>query len=601
MKRSFLTAAFALLLVFPAGIPAALPFYSAVRIRANAIYFKAMDLRKEEKYAAALRGIKKAIAVDPASGIYYLQAARLCLHKLKRYTEAVTYYRRAARLMPDNPWAVTELACALERAKRYTQSIRVYRRAIAWFKSAHRPPLYRLYTGLGRALRDFLKQPRQALAVYREGHGFFPNRAHLLLESAKCRAAIRDRKGCLRDCRNTVALAVKQYFRVPYDIDWKIARLLRTRLKAPRETLRHLRTARQRHPAEPFLKIQTAYAFSNLKQYRQAVRWYEAGLYQYRRLKLPHNYWYYNFLAEILRRNLKKPGRALAWLKKADHLQPANVHITVRIGHAYGDLKQYRKQIKAYLQYISLEEAQKKKPGIWVSHWIADILRRDLKRPKESIRFIRQSIRKHPDDPYLQERLGYAFGDLKQYGKQVAAYREYIRLSEKTGKKPSAWRFCNTGDILRNRLKDPRASLRILKKGVRLYPDYSGLPLRMGNAYGALKEYRNQYNAYRRYIRLMEKKKKRPSAWIILSCSNILRKELKAPSLALVLLKSMRRHHPKDWRFPLHRAFALGALKHWREEAASYREAIRLKEKSGGKVPGWVRSWCRKAEKRAGY
>jgi len=577
-----------LILLFSSGLMlSGWGIYSPRRRRANTYFFKGMDLCKEKKYKPAISQIRKAMIIDPSYGMYPFWAGRIYMNRLKQYSAAVGYLNKAARLMPANPWPLTELAKAYRKAKRYRQAVKTYRRALKHYKRRKRLPLYRLYEGLGQVLRDNLKKPKAALKIFRQGFRIYYHRVHLLLEIAKCYADLKYKKSCIKTVRKAVKLAKKWYLRMPYWLEWKLAKILRRRLKHPRAAIRFLKKAVKRNRRQPYLIMQMAYAYKDLKQFRWTGRYYKKALSLYAKLQIKHSVWYYFYLTGLLRTKLKQPRQAVIWLKKAKKLYPDEARIETGLGHAYGKLKQYGLQVKSYKNHLNMMKTQKKKASMWIYYYLANTLRAKLKQPGKALVYLLQAAKLYPKQGRIREWMGYCYGALKQYKKQAAAYMRYIRLLLKAGKKPSAWRMCNMGDILRSKLKKPLESIAVLKQAARIHAKYSGIPVRIGHAYGVLKNYTQQILYYRRYVNILVKAGKKPSAWRMCNMGDILRGRLKKPKESIAVLRKAARFHPKYAGIPVRLGNAYGVLKQYRKQVYYYQQYIRLVLAKKSKPNAW--------------
>ena len=131
---------------------------------------RARLLSRQGDAAAAREEARKAVALEPANGLAWLEQGRL-LQQHKDFKGATQAYERAVQLRDDLPEAYRQMGAAYVDSKQVGEAVRAFNDALARYRAARTPPnqLEAFYadvrTSLGRAgqsklAADWLKEAR---------------------------------------------------------------------------------------------------------------------------------------------------------------------------------------------------------------------------------------------------------------------------------------------------------------------------------------------------------------------------------------------------------------------------------------------------------
>lgn len=429
-----------LLLLLPAALPAQAPADGADDKKEAARYFyRAMGKRMVRKYTEAADLFRKALALDQEAGLYWHWQGKTELYNLDKPDEAVISLSNAAVLMPDNPWTLFHLGEAVLREGNPARAAAIWERAFAWYRARRLLPEYELYVKLGRVLRERLGQLQAAQALYREGFSRYPDRVHLLIELAGVTARLGRPREARRQMRQVLRLAEKHYFKIPAWVDRDVAVVLRWRLKDPRAALDHLEKAVRRHPDEPFLRMQAAYAWNDLGRYDRAVAAALQALEQYERLSDPGYRTHYHYLAALLQDRLGDHARALVWLRRAEEKYPGDAETYLRLARALEKTGDHSGRARYLREYINITVIREQVPPLAVYTALAELYRTTLKQPEEARLVLEEGLRFFGKEPGLHLLLGQVQEELGRGKEALAAYREALRLFRADGTVVPAW------------------------------------------------------------------------------------------------------------------------------------------------------------------
>lgn len=428
------------LLLLPVLVGAQTPADGADDKQEAARYFyRAMGKRMVRKYTEAAGLFRKALALDQTAGVCWHWQGKTELYNLGQPAEAVFSLSNAAVLMPDNPWTLLHLGEAELRSGSPQRAAVVWRTALAWYRRRRLLPEYELFFRLGRVLRDRLGQPQAAHAVFREAVSLYPDRVHLLIELAGVSAALGRPKEARRLVRQVLRLAEKHYLKIPSWVDRDVAVVLRWRLKDPRAAHKHLRRAIRRHPDEPFLRMQAAYAWNDLARYPQAVAEATKALTRYEQRSHPGYRTHYLYLAALLQDRLGDHARALIWLRRAEARYPGEAETHLRLARALEKTGDREARAHHLREYLSITVAREQIPPLAVFLSLAELYRKELKQPEEARLVLEEGIRFFTREPGLHILLGQTYENLGKNTAALDAYREAARLYRADGVAVPAW------------------------------------------------------------------------------------------------------------------------------------------------------------------
>lgn len=418
-----------LLLLLPVAVSAQAPADGADDKKdAARFFYRAMGKRMVRKYTEAAELFRKALALDQEAGLYWHWQGKTELYNLEKPEQAVISLSNAAVLMPDNPWTLFHLGEAVLREGNPARAAAIWERAFAWYRARRLLPEYELYLKLGRVRRDRLGQPAAAEAVFREGSVRYPDRVHLLIELSGVTALLGRAKEARRLVRQALRLAEKHYMKIPAWADRDAAVVLRWRLKDPRAALAHLEQAVRRHPDEPFLRMQAAYAWNDLGRYDRAVAAALQALERYERLSDPGYRTHYHYLAALLQDRLGDHARALVWLQRAEAKYPGDAETHLRLARALEQTGQHAARARHLREYINLTVIREQIPPLAVYTALAELYRTTLKQPEEARLVLEDGLRFFGKEPGLHLLLGQVLEELGRSKEALAAYREAVRL-----------------------------------------------------------------------------------------------------------------------------------------------------------------------------
>ncbi len=206
-------------------------------------------------------------------------------------------------------------------------------------------------------------------------------------------------------------------------------------------------------------------AYTNLKQYDQAIQAYHEAL----RIQ-PEYADVWNNLG-VTYNDLKQHDWAIKAYREALRIEPEDASTWYNLGGAYGDLKQYNQKIQAYLEALRIEPEH---ASAWYN---LGSTYDDLKQYDQAIHAYLEALHIEPEKVNAWNNLGVTYANLEQYGQAIQAFRKALRIEPVNA---SAWN--NLGDAYRN-LKQYDQAIQAFREALRIQPEHASAWYNLGIAY----------------------------------------------------------------------------------------------------------------------
>ncbi len=425
------------------------------------------------RFTEAVTFFNKAAEVNPNYAEAHHDIGR-CYYNLEQYQKAVEAYKKAIKVETDYASAYSGLGASYEKLGSYQEAIEAYKKVIRI-----NPKDTTAYNSLG-FVYEKANRHDEAIKVYEQAVRIDPNNtfAYTYSNLAITYKRLDRHEDALKACKRAIQIDPDYAFAY-----WQLGTLYFSSHQY-NEAIDAFKQAIRIDPDYVSAHSYLGFTYEVLQRYEEAITTFK------RSIRIDPNcvFAYYN-LGGVYHK-LGRYEDAIEAHKQAIRIDPNYVFAHYSLGYAYHESSRYEEAVEAYKQTIKI-----KPEHVEAHHWLGYAYH-NLGRYREAIQAYEEALTFNPNYVASYVNLGFTYFTLNSYEDAIVAYTKAVRIN------PDNALVYNELGAVYQKLGRNTEAVEAFKEAIRIQPGYMNAHSNLGFTYHALGQYEKAIDSCKQAIEI---------------------------------------------------------------------------------------------------